>query len=111
MKHIYTFLFFGLSLFLVPLKVQMRWSQLNAMALVLVALYHVSFRFVIYGQVVLNHGPFTQIKIIELIKQDGLKSAGRAKCLIPSNLLDRFEVMIGVPMYEIENFADRKLPQ
>jgi hypothetical protein len=73
MKHIYTFLFFSLSLFLVPLKAQNEVVTIECYGPSLSELYTMFHSdLVIYGQVILNHGPFTQFKIEELIKQDGL---------------------------------------
>ena len=73
MKHIYTFLFFSLSLFLAPLKAQNEVVTIECYGPSLSELYTMFHSdLVIYGQVILNHGPFTQFKIEELIKQDGL---------------------------------------
>gem|GEM_PF-6970865 len=73
MKHIYTFLFFSLSLSLVPLKAQNEVVTTECYGPSLSELYTMFHSdLVIYGRVILNHGPFTQFKIEELIKQDGL---------------------------------------
>lgn len=106
MKHIYTFLFFGLSLFLAPLKAQNEVVTIECYGPSLSELYTMFHSdLVIYGQVVLNHGPFTQFKIKELIKQDGLWFAkgDTVNIFIDDAALQR--VLVENPDYQISRIS------